>query len=143
MSPLQQAINVAKRSQCRHRMGAVIVLGNRVLAHGTNVQRNPPSVDFRNATYHAEEYVLKRAIATKGAVIYIARVNSFGMPMLAAPCSRCLEALAAAGVRKAIFTKCDGASGALIIPNERVVKKRIGFRAPPRGANKGAGRAGE
>lgn len=113
MPLLDHAIRQAMRSKCRYRMGAVLATGNRVLTFGPNIFRNSPTIDFRHSTYHAEENVLRRSRRTKGAVIYIARVNSAGTPMLAAPCPRCVRALISAGVRKAVYTTSDGQLGTL------------------------------
>ncbi|MFD9631076.1 cytidine/deoxycytidylate deaminase family protein [Streptomyces violascens] len=113
MPLLDQAIRQAMRSKCRYRIGAVLATGNRVLTFGPNTSRNSPTVDFLNATYHAEENALRRARRTKGTVIYVARVNALGKPMLAAPCPRCVRALTLAGVRKAVYTTSEGPPGTL------------------------------
>ncbi|MBX9394373.1 hypothetical protein K4749_12360 [Streptomyces sp. TRM72054] len=115
MALIDLAIRQATRSSCRYRMGAVLAMGNRVLAAGPNVFRNAPSVDFRNATFHAEETVLRRARRTTGAVIYIARVDAAGRPTLAAPCPRCRTSLTAAGVVKALYTTATGDLGRLVL----------------------------
>ncbi|MET8509919.1 hypothetical protein ABZV60_35835 [Streptomyces sp. NPDC004787] len=101
---IQMAIRQAQRSNCRHKVGAVIAVGNRVLAASPNLRRNSPRVDFRHATFHAEEAALRRARRTAGATAYVARVNSNGLPLLAEPCPRCHYALWTAGVVRAYFT---------------------------------------
>ncbi|MGW8355506.1 hypothetical protein [Streptomyces wedmorensis] len=104
MAPIDLAIRQALRSHCRFRVGAVLVAGNRVLTWSPNLRRNDPLVDFRHATFHAEEAVLRRARNTTRAIIYIARVNRAGTPLLAKPCLRCQHALASAGVIRAHYT---------------------------------------
>ena len=104
MSFIELAVRQARRSSCRYQVGAVLAAGSRVLAVGQNVRRNSPVVDFKHATFHAEETVLRRTRRAVGAVIYVARINAAGAPALAAPCPRCQEALRAAGVVKAIYT---------------------------------------
>ncbi|MET7391147.1 hypothetical protein ACFYPT_38930 [Streptomyces sp. NPDC005529] len=99
------AVRQALRSTCRYRVGAVLVAGNRVLAAGPNLRRNNPVVDLRHATFHAEEAVLRRVrVVTPGTEIFVARVNRAGLPLMARPCPRCQEALAAAGVTRAHYT---------------------------------------
>ncbi len=104
MAMIDLAIRQALRSGCGFRVGAVLVAGNRVLAASPNLRRNNPVVDFRHATFHAEEATLRRAHRTIGTVVYIARVNRTGIPMLARPCPRCQQALAAAGITRAHYT---------------------------------------
>lgn len=98
------ALKQALRSQCRHRVGAVLAAGTRVLAVSPNRRRNNPAVSFLHATFHAEEAVLRRAVRTRGTTIYVARVDAVGTPRLAKPCSRCQTRLVAAGVSRIHFT---------------------------------------
>lgn len=98
----------ALRSQCRYKVGAVLVSGSRVLAASPNLYRNSPLIDFRHATFHAEEAVLRRVAKASGAVAYVARIDSYGAARIARPCERCQVALAAAGVRRVFFTDNKG-----------------------------------
>lgn len=102
------AARQALRSRCRYKVGAVLVSGGRVLAASPNLYRNSPLIDFRHATFHAEEAVLRRAAKASGAVAYVARVDSRGSAKLARPCERCQVALASAGVRRVFFTDSKG-----------------------------------
>ncbi|WP_435279992.1 hypothetical protein [Streptomyces sp. 1222.5] len=104
MALMDLAIRQAMHSRCRFRMAAVLVAGSRVLAWSTNLRRNSPVIDFRHATFHAEEAVLRRTRHTARAEIYVARVNRAGVPLLARPCPRCQKALTAAGVIRAHYT---------------------------------------
>ncbi|MFD3537565.1 hypothetical protein [Streptomyces sp. NPDC058664] len=104
MSLIELAVRQALRSDCRFRVGAVLTVGKRVLAAAPNTRRNSPLVDFRHATFHAEEAVLRRAPRTIGAVLYVARVGAGGTPMLARPCPRCQDALASAGIARVHYT---------------------------------------
>ncbi|WP_420706991.1 hypothetical protein [Streptomyces sp. NRRL F-2664] len=103
------AIRRAAVSPCRHKMGAVLASGRRVLGAHYNVQRNSPVIDFQNATFHAEEAVLRRVRNPSGAIAYVARVNASGIPMLARPCPRCQKILADAGVAGAYYTTSSDA----------------------------------
>lgn len=104
MAIIDLALKQALRSQCRHRVGAVLTVGNRVLAASPNRRRNNPVVTFTHATFHAEEAVLRRARRTAGATLYVARVDAAGLPRLARPCPRCQLALIAAGVSRVRYT---------------------------------------
>ncbi|WP_407918337.1 hypothetical protein [Kitasatospora sp. NE20-6] len=121
MPPIDLAIRQALLSQCRFRVGAVLVAGNRVLACSPNRRRNNPQVDFRHATFHAEEAVLRRSRRTVARTeVFIARVSRIGIPMMARPCPRCQEALATAGVFRAHYTSGPSTVGTIeIVPGIR------------------------
>ncbi|MFJ9753018.1 cytidine/deoxycytidylate deaminase family protein [Streptomyces chartreusis] len=119
MAPIDLAIRQALQSHCRYRVGAVLVAGNRVLAWSPNRRRNNPMTDFRHATFHAEEVVLRRSRSSAGADVYVARVSRQGVPLLARPCHRCQQALAAAGVTRAYYTTDSGLLGSMIISGSR------------------------
>ncbi|MFE9934536.1 hypothetical protein [Streptomyces sp. NPDC005533] len=106
---LNLALKQAARSTCRYRVGAVLVKGGRVLGHSFNRRRNCAQIDFRHATLHAEEAVLRRSKTPGGATLYVARLSRAGAPALARPCPRCQEALAAHGVLLARYTTGAGA----------------------------------
>ena len=108
MTLVDLAVRQALLSRCRHRVGAVITAGPRVLALSPNLRRNDPAVDFRHATFHAEEAALRRTRNAAGAEIWIARVNRAGHRALARPCLRCQQALAHAGITRAHYTTEHG-----------------------------------
>ncbi|MFJ5220982.1 hypothetical protein ACIP98_40815 [Streptomyces sp. NPDC088354] len=101
---IELALRQAKSSRCRHKMGAVLAAGRRIRAASPNLRRNNPAVDFHNATFHAEEAVLRRTGNAAGSSIYVARVNAAGIPMLAKPCPRCQTALLAARIARVYYT---------------------------------------
>lgn len=111
---LSLAMKRAVDSQCRYRVGAVLVRGGRVLGGACNKYRNNPFIDFQNASFHAEEVLLRRTRRPQGAVVYVARVDNRGRPLLARPCQRCQQALAAYGVVRAHYTT-DTGSGSMRI----------------------------
>ncbi|MFJ3229362.1 hypothetical protein ACIPJS_39580 [Streptomyces sp. NPDC086783] len=98
------AIKQALRSKCRHRVGAVLTAGSRVLAASPNLRRNNPAVTFTHATFHAEIATLRRTSRTVGTRIYVARVDANGLPQMAKPCLRCEETLTNAGIVRASYT---------------------------------------
>lgn len=109
---LNLAIRQARKSQCRFKVGAVLTKGGRIMGHACNHRRNLPTTDFRHATFHAEEVLIRRIRMSRGSVIHVARVNSAGAPLLARPCLRCQQTLAASGVARAYYTT-DSGSGLL------------------------------
>lgn len=105
---LTLALKQASRSRCRHRVGAVLVKGGRILARSCNSRRNSPRIDFRHATFHAEEALVRRLRQAQGAVVYVARIDRSGAPQLARPCARCQRALATRGIVMACYTTATG-----------------------------------
>ncbi|MGH3799996.1 MAG: hypothetical protein ACRDTD_07685 [Pseudonocardiaceae bacterium] len=105
---LALALKRAARSECRYRVGAVLVKGSRVLGQSANLPRNSPWVDFKNATWHAEEALLRRFPPPQGAVLYVARIDKQGCPALARPCPRCQQVLAAHGIETVHYTSAAG-----------------------------------
>lgn len=104
---LDRAAGVALTSTYRWQLGAVIARGGNILAVGANSFRNPPSIDHKNATVHAEIAALKKVRNTDGCTIYVARVNRLGTLRLARPCLACYTQLADAGIREIVYTMND------------------------------------
>lgn len=120
-SMIALALRRADSSGCRTKVGAVVAAGSRILAAKPNLRRNSPAIDFRNATFHAEEAALRRVRNPAGCVVYVARINSAGEPLLARPCAECQRLLASAGIVRAYYTAGDGSVGLL----------RLGPPTPP------------
>lgn len=80
--------------------------GNRVISSAPNKFRNNPQVDCNNATVHAEVAAIKAASGKnlKGLTIYIARVAKNGNTAMARPCSNCMKAIVAEGIKEIIYT---------------------------------------
>ncbi|MFE3863696.1 hypothetical protein ACFXPT_25090 [Streptomyces goshikiensis] len=119
------ALKQALRSQCRHRVGAVLTAGRRVVAASPNLRRNDPAITFRHATFHAEEAVLRRAARTVRSTAYVARVDANGAPRLAKPCPRCQIALLAAGISRVHYT-IDSNTVGLSILQPRLLPWAVG-----------------
>jgi deoxycytidylate deaminase len=93
----------------RHRHGAVVVKGGRVLSIGINKHRNDPeniqkSIVKASCSVHAEVDALSRISNAKGATIYVARVAKNGETALSRPCNNCWTAIQNSGIRKVVFT---------------------------------------
>lgn len=91
----------------KYRHAAIAVKRGQVVAHATNLTRHthPSNSDWRVASIHAEERVLRQLGSTAaGATLYIARVNRGGEPRNSQPCRRCQGQLDRAGVRRVAYT---------------------------------------
>lgn len=97
-------------------MGAVLVAGSRVVVASPNRYRNSPLIDYRHSTFHAEDAALRRARGAPVSAVFVARVNAALVPMLAMPCSRCVEKLSRAGVVRAFYTAGPNTVEMLEIP---------------------------
>ncbi|MFD8395521.1 hypothetical protein ACFV2N_41625 [Streptomyces sp. NPDC059680] len=116
MTLIHLAIQQAMRSQCRHKIGAVLAAGSRVVVASPNKYRNSPAIDHRNSTFHAEDAALRRARGAPVSMVFVARVNAECVPMLARPCPRCVVKLARAGVMRAYYTVGPSTVDMLEIP---------------------------
>ena len=111
---LEKAADLSRKSTCRHHHGAVLVKAGRVIGVGYNrIINNPllfPDDEFydqiEHVSIHAEVDALQSAPAgsTRGAVLYVARTMPQGHWGLSKPCPRCRQAIAAAGVKRVIYT---------------------------------------
>lgn len=112
---LSRAIKVASTGNLKHRHGAVIYKSGRVLAVGINSQRNADtsaSVMPSDAyTVHAEQAAINSLTLgrlwvdlTAGATLYVVRINRAGDIMFSLPCSDCLIAITAAGIKRVVYS---------------------------------------
>lgn len=108
---LDKALTVSALSDCKFKHGAVIVKSGRTIAVGINYDVNDPfflddEVAVEHAAVHAEVAALNACKKTdlKGAVIYVARRNRKGDPMMSRPCERCQKAIKARGIKKVFYT---------------------------------------
>lgn len=121
---LALALKIATHSDNTWQHGAVLVKSGRVIAHAPNVFKNEPMI-FQieygedevkqkqairdHCSVHAEERVLKMAgEAARGSIIYVARVNRRGEPLMSRPCDHCYNAMVEAGVKTVVYTETPG-----------------------------------
>jgi len=104
----------ANKSKAKNRHGAVIVKSGRVLGTGYNKNRNHPSIVSpehikTNCSYHAEELAIRSAgVNTKGAILYVARVNKSGQDRDSMPCPKCFNLIKESGIKRIIHTTNSG-----------------------------------
>jgi deoxycytidylate deaminase len=113
---LSVARYLAKKSDSRQRHGAVIVKGGSVIGTGYNKDRNNPDVVSpehikTHCSVHAEiEAIRDAGWNVKGAVLYVARVNSQGKDRYSKPCDRCMTVIEETQIKKVIYTRSDYAN---------------------------------
>lgn len=107
---LALAQRIAANSEQRHRHGAVIVKSGRVVGAGYNKRRNHPSVVMEgrhriDSAVHAEAAALADAgNNTRGALLFVARVNNNGKPLLSKPCEQCEQLIEQSGIKEVIWS---------------------------------------
>jgi len=110
---LSVAKYLASKSESRQKHGAVIVKGGRVIGTGFNKDRNNPyfvSPEHikTHCSVHAEVEAIRDAgWNVKGAVLYVARVNSQGKDRYSKPCERCEAVIEETQIKKVIYTRSD------------------------------------
>lgn len=104
---------LASKSDLRHRHGAVVVKSGRVLGIGYNKSRNHPSVvnegrHRMDCGYHAEAVAIRDAgDNSKGATIFVARINRQGDDLLSKPCGYCQELIQESGIKNVLWTNSN------------------------------------
>jgi len=103
---LNIAIKLAETSEETMKHGAVVVRGGAVQSMGINKRTNNPfsHPDLHWLSEHAEMAALRRATRTKGATVYVARVNKRGEQMMSKPCAKCTKLLIESGVKRVVYT---------------------------------------
>jgi tRNA(Arg) A34 adenosine deaminase TadA len=103
---IAKAIEVARTSEHRFKVGAVISKSGRILASSVNRDRNnPKNVHFHNCSIHAEMGALRQVGKPDGSTVFVARVTrSSGLTAMARPCDRCFRELLKARVNRMVWT---------------------------------------
>lgn len=82
-----------------HKVGAVIVKGNRIVSLGFNKQKTSPRSTHPHFSIHAEmDAIFKAREDLSKATIYVSRMAKSG-PRLSKPCNACQQMLNAVGIR--------------------------------------------
>lgn len=101
---------IADFSEERKKHGAVVIKSGRVVGTGFNKFKNHPlsvSPDHikTHCSRHAEQEAIKQAGKhTKGATLYVARINKQGLDRNSKPCSLCTELINNSGIKRVIYT---------------------------------------
>jgi deoxycytidylate deaminase len=108
---LSVARYLASKSESRQKHGAIVVKSGRVLGTGFNKNTNNPFIMSpehikTNCSRHAEIEAIRDANwNVRGAVLYVARVNSQGVDRNSKPCERCQVVIEETQIKKVIYTE--------------------------------------
>jgi deoxycytidylate deaminase len=107
---LAQAVSDARSAPTRHRHAAILVKDGAVVGQGVarRTRHDPAGSEneWRCSYIHAECAALGAAGGSaKGAVLYVARINASGNPVLSEPCARCRSRAVRAGVSRVVWTE--------------------------------------
>ena len=100
--------NAIKSEFSRHRLGAVIVRGGRVISTGFNSLRY--TKELKHHTLHAEEAAILNLLKSRrqhlliGSELYVCRVRPNGTTGLSRPCARCMELIHSVGISRVFYT---------------------------------------
>lgn len=99
----------------KHRVGAVITKGHRIISTGYNEIRY--SKITGKTSLHAEAAAIKQLMDQRklgdlvGATIFVTRFTRGGRIGMACPCSSCMALIRAVGIRRVYYTQNDGSTG--------------------------------
>lgn len=106
------ANKLAKKSTfLKHRLGAVIVKGNRVVSTGFNEIRY--SKCTKHSTVHAEEAAIIKLLRQDsrmlgGAELFVTRFTKAGNTGCSRPCNRCMALIKSVGISSISFINEEG-----------------------------------
>lgn len=107
---LLRTVALAGTAKSRHRHAALVVkdgvlLGQGVarrIGHGPSLSAEAWRCSYLHAEYAA---ICAAGSAARGATLYVARVNSQGIPRPSEPCARCRGLAQRAGVVRIVWTE--------------------------------------
>ena len=97
-----------KSVHAKHKVGAVIVRGSRIISTGFNELR--PSALIHRPTLHAEASAILKLLKESrlhdlsGSDIYVTRFTKGGHTGLSKPCKGCMELIRSVGIKRVYFT---------------------------------------
>lgn len=115
MDPFARVRSVAQSSECRYKVGSILLRKGKVVGEATNSMKTHP-IQFHWATkagnpkaihLHAEIHSLITCREEYDTMI-VARVDKKGEFKIARPCKICLGAILASDVKHLYFTNEDG-----------------------------------
>jgi deoxycytidylate deaminase len=107
-----------KSNHNQHKVGCVIVKGNRVIGVGWNQMKTHPASKAYGSWLHAEVHALIGCSieSTQGAEIYVVRVRRCGSLGIAKPCESCAAAIQVAGIKKVHYSNNENSFETESIP---------------------------
>jgi deoxycytidylate deaminase len=107
---LKIAVNEAKKSTYRYRVGSVIFNKKSVLSKGHNYPNrsasnlHPKFKQWPNSIHAEADAILKAKKKLKFSTILVARINKKDQLVLSKPCKNCMEYIIFTGIKKIIYT---------------------------------------
>lgn len=102
------ARKAAALSNCRYKVGAVIVRGSNIISSGNNtLKTHSKHIHWPNhvCSVHAEHNVIRHAqhrnIDLNGATIYVARIGGL---QISKPCNMCMSCIRKSGIRTIVYS---------------------------------------
>lgn len=98
----------------RHKLGAVISKGGRILSTGFNQSGYSHIIRPATGTVHAEEAAILKLLKARrlhdlvGADIHVSRLTPGGRHALAKPCERCMDLIRSCNLRRVFYTTDEG-----------------------------------
>ena len=116
MNGLRRAQKEAENSKHRHKLGAVITRGGRIISSGCNVVRYTKLLRNRRheSSVCAEQAAILKLLNKKahdqlvGATMYVTRVTKLYKAAMAKPCDSCQEIMKAFSIKNCFYTDTDG-----------------------------------
>lgn len=107
---IKAAVEEAKKSDYRQKVGAVIVKKKTIISKGHNyAQRaakklHPKFQEWPNSIHAEVDCILKARTDVAGASIYVIRINNLGQFRLSKPCKHCSAYLKHIGIKKVFYS---------------------------------------
>jgi deoxycytidylate deaminase len=111
---INTAVEEAKKSEHKHKIGAVIFSGKRIISHGHNyscrsIKNLHPRFIKYNGSLHAEvNAIVKAKRDISGFDILVIRLNKREDLMLAFPCKYCIAYLIYCGINNIFYSTNEG-----------------------------------
>jgi len=110
---IELAARAAEKSKERHRIGAVIFKGNKIISYAYNefrcCSRLHPKYKRFDFSFHAEQRaILNARTDLRRTSILVVRINREGNFLLAKPCCYCLEYIREVGIKNIYYSTDTG-----------------------------------
>ena len=101
---VQKAIKAALKSEHRYRVGAALIVANKVTTASNRLRNSSTAAPYTEQSVHAEVRAVLRAYKNgRGGTIYVARLGARGGLLASHPCKRCVPVLREAGVKRVVW----------------------------------------
>lgn len=106
---IQIALDEAKSSDFRIKMGCVIFSKKKVLSTGKNGMRNriklhPKFQKFKGSIHAEVDTIISARKDLKGSTLLVIRINNKGEFRLSKPCGECMKYIQYVGIKKLIYS---------------------------------------